>query len=228
MDFFRTVIEIHKCSSTMNFARQATDFVDKPFIVRADIQTKGKGQYERRWSSKAGGLWMTQVFDINNPLGLSTFIAIPLLRTLKKYHKNVNVKWPNDILLENKKIAGILTEIKDKTAFIGIGINIANDIPVELENIATTLSTVAEVSPSAFLGELLRIEEPLLNTFIADGFASFRNEYEDNLVFINRQIIVESKETYSGKAVGVSNAGELIIESNGSMIKISSGTVKEF
>lgn len=228
MSFFSTIIELNKCNSTMNFADIASKFASKPFIVRSDIQTEAHGQYGRKWFSPKGGLWMTQVFDLNNPQGLSTFLAIPILRALKKYSNQIYVKWPNDVLLENKKIAGILTEIKENTAFVGIGINVSNDVQEELREVATSLKNVSKEGPLEFFQELMDFEEPLIDQFINNGFLPFRQEYEDNLVFMNKMVEVESKQRYLGKVTGVSDIGELLLETNDKIVKVSSGKVLNF
>lgn|GEM_PF-879170 len=228
MNFFNTIIELNKCNSTMSLADNASKFVTKPFVIRSDIQTEGYGQYGRKWFSPEGGVWMTQVFDLNNPQGLSTFMAIPILRALKKYSNRVCVKWPNDVLLENKKIAGILTEIKGNTAFVGIGVNVSNAVHEELKEIANSLENISNIKPLEFFQELIDFEEPLIKEFITSGFSPFRQEYEENLIFMNKMVEVESKQRYLGKATGVSDIGELILETNDNIVKISSGTVLNF
>jgi BirA family biotin operon repressor/biotin-[acetyl-CoA-carboxylase] ligase len=212
----------------MDLSQIALNFAFKPFIVKASVQTGGRGQYCRNWFSPKGGLWMTQVFDVNNPAGLSTFISIPILRILKRYSSQVYVKWPNDILVNGKKIAGILTKKKGKTAFIGIGINVQNEIPEEMKEIATSLSAISKATTSSIWQELIECEESIITQFIENGFAPFKQEYEENLIFLNKTVEINSKQKYLGKAIGISEIGEIIIQTDDGIVNISSGTVLKF
>jgi len=72
--FFKTIIKVHEIESAMDFAKNLFENVKPPFIVVADIQKKGRGQYKREWESPYGGLWFTEVLEINTPLGLSNYI----------------------------------------------------------------------------------------------------------------------------------------------------------
>ena len=223
--FFKTIIKVHEIESAMDFAKNLFENVKPPFIVVADIQKKGRGQYKKEWESPYGGLWFTEVLEINTPLGLSTYISIPIMRILKKYVQDVKIKWPNDILVENKKIAGILIEIKGNIAFIGIGINVENEIPDELKEIAISLKEKVCLSKNSIFNEIIKEQENLNDVFLKIGFKGFKEEYEKNLILINKEVTIKNETTINGVVKGVTEDGELILKNKNNEIKISHGTV---
>lgn len=223
--FFKTIIKVHEIESAMDFAKNLFENVKPPFIVATDIQKKGRGQYKREWESPYGGLWFTEVLEINTPLGLSTYISIPIMRTLKRYVQDVKIKWPNDILVENKKIAGILIEIKGNIAFIGIGINVENEIPDELKEIAISLKEKACLSKNSIFNEIIKEQENLNDVFLKIGFKGFKEEYEKNLILMNKEVTIKNETTINGVVKGVTEDGELILKNKNNEIKISHGTV---
>jgi BirA family biotin operon repressor/biotin-[acetyl-CoA-carboxylase] ligase len=122
-------------------------------VIIADKQTKGKGRLGRKWISPPGkNLYMSFALKPNVPPKYATLItlttAIACITAIRRYTEvPVLTKWPNDLLLDSKKVGGILTEMKIeeekiKAAVVGIGINInmtEKDIPEEIKEIATSL-----------------------------------------------------------------------------------------
>ncbi len=107
-------------------------------VILAGIQDKGRGRFNRKWVSPAGGLWFTIILKTALPgkdLPKTTLIAAySIAETLdKNYGIKVNIKWPNDIYFQGKKLAGILAEsekIADTFYLVsGMGINVNNDLP---------------------------------------------------------------------------------------------------
>lgn len=113
---------------------KAKDFIKKGLnniVIIAEKQKKGKGRFKRKWISELGGLYMTillKVDDLDKVKFLTFISAISVAKTIKKLTKlKAKVKWPNDVLLNEKKICGILTETlsnKENYALVGIGINV--------------------------------------------------------------------------------------------------------
>jgi BirA family biotin operon repressor/biotin-[acetyl-CoA-carboxylase] ligase len=121
------------------------------YIFTAEEQTHGMGRFQRNWYSPKGGLWMTilsrsaiqagkiPVF----PLG----IALAVVGVLEKYGINPLLKWPNDIMVEDKKIAGILATARTEIdlashIFTGVGINVNNPVPPEIRADATSMREI--------------------------------------------------------------------------------------
>jgi BirA family biotin operon repressor/biotin-[acetyl-CoA-carboxylase] ligase len=209
----------------MDLAKKLFETVEPPFIVIADIQKEGRGQHKRVWHSPQGGLWFTEVMDVPAPLGLSTYISIPIMRVLKRYLKSVKLKWPNDILVEGKKIAGILIEIRGSTAFIGIGINVENKVPDQIKNTATSIEEKTKLDKSKIFNEIVEGQENLNNIFLERGFKHFKEEYKKNLIFINKEVTIKTDQIIKGRAKDITENGELIVENRDGKTTISWGTV---
>jgi len=130
------IIKFKKLDSTNKKARSYNNFS----VIIADEQSKGKGRFERRWSSSQGGIYMSIVLPHINKPQFYTFIAC--LSVLKAC-KVGKIKWPNDLIYKNKKYCGILTENlgKDKS-IVGMGVNINNDIPKNLSSKSTSLCNI--------------------------------------------------------------------------------------
>jgi len=132
--------------STQDFAKE---IIRKQYIthaiVRADVQLSGRGRFYRRWYSPKGGLWFSILEHSPSRPELISFI-LPLtvvisLRTL--YGVNAQIKWPNDVMLYEKKVSGVLIESlthgKEMYVISGVGINCNNDPPIEM---ATSLKNI--------------------------------------------------------------------------------------
>ncbi len=114
------------------------EVVNLPQVVIAQQQTAGKGQWGRIWQSQSGGLYLSLGLPVNipttNAFDLILISAWGITTILRQYHLPVFIKWPNDLILQGKKLGGILTEtriLQDKIiyAVIGVGINWDNSVP---------------------------------------------------------------------------------------------------
>lgn len=143
MDF--EILKFEKIDSTNKFAFELGKSGKRNIIIVSDVQTKGKGRMDRLWLSENGGLYFSVLMDISSVKTLEkiNFLAsISVVETLKSFSdKNFGIKWPNDVIYENKKICGILTELNVLEGYfvIGIGININNKIEDSIKDIGTSL-----------------------------------------------------------------------------------------
>ena len=118
-------------------------------IVFADEQIKGRGRKQRPWASPREGLWFSIILRPNIPpteaMKVTMCAACAIAESIRKHTTlQASIKWPNDVLINNKKVCGILTELSAEIdtinyVIIGIGININNMIPSDLDKIATSL-----------------------------------------------------------------------------------------
>ena len=207
--------------STMETARDLArggcpDFT----VVIAGSQTGGRGRLRRVWDSQAGGLYFTIVLRPEIPPAWSyryNFAAsLELARTIRDLLDiRVDVKWPNDLLVTEKKVSGMLSEMEaeaDRVGFIniGLGLNVNNDIAADVPN-ATSLSRFAgrSISRKELLGAFLdnyhqRLTTGNLETVVAD--------WKEYTVTLNRKVTIETPvETVSGTAVDVDSGGGLIV-----------------
>ena len=135
-----------KLASTNDKAKK----LNENCVVIAEIQTKGRGRFNRRWSSSKGGLWMSIVLKlrIRNPKKITFITSIIVHKVIETiFGLETKIKWPNDIVFNGKKLCGILTEtiFKGKhiaKMIIGIGLNVNNELPAELRKKAISLKEI--------------------------------------------------------------------------------------
>ena len=216
--------------STMDIARELARKQCPHFtVVIAGRQKKGRGRLKRNWLSSEGGLYFTIVVRPKIPPVLSSRVnfaaSMILAKTLRNmFNINAMVKWPNDVLVDGKKISGILSEMEaeiDRVSFIsiGIGINVNND-PTLHEPMATSLKKVLgkEIPRKEVLKAFLDHFEDALNNADFDDVVSEWKRYTETL---NRHVrIVTTHEISEGLAVDVDDNGALIL-------KLADGSVKK-
>lgn len=210
-------------------------------LVVADQQTLGRGRRGRSWESPAGtGIFMTLMLkpDINpnNASMLTLVAAMATARAITEVTgEAAQIKWPNDIVMNGKKVVGILTEMSAQFDYInhivvGIGINVHNEeFPEEIAKTASSLllecgHRIHRASLiEAFLEEFERLYAVYLET---EDMSGLQKEYDSLLVNRGRQVrVLDPKEPFEGKAMGISKKGELIVDTWESRKLVSSGEV---
>lgn len=236
--------EIHyfrEVDSTNEVAKRlAQEGAPEGTVVIAEIQKKGKGRRGKPWISPLGGAWMSIILrpdtlPINAPQ-LTFTAGVAAAKTIKEgYGLDVGIKWPNDILIEDKKVCGILTEIsteKDSIDYIiaGIGIDANVDLdllPPELREHTTSLKSELEmeISRMILVRKFLENFESMYNEFNQGNFQKILQKWRKYSKTIGSNVeIMKGTEIVKGEAVGVNREGALILElKNGSLRKIISG-----
>ena len=228
------VIYYAKLASTMDAAKELARKGCPDFTtVIAGRQTSGRGRLDRQWSSEKGGLYFTMVLRPDLPPVLSFrvgFLAsLTLARILNEmFGINVRVKWPNDLLVDECKICGILSELEaeaDRVTFINIGIGLnVNNNPPPIEPAATSLKTIlgGRVSQNEILSRYLDSFEAQMQ---ATAYDDVIERWKQFTVTLNRHVrVVTTREVYTGKAVDVDDTGALILKcSDGSLKTIRYG-----
>ncbi len=209
-------------------------------IVIAEKQRKGKGRGGKPWISPIGGAWMSIILrpdtlPINAPQ-LTFTAGVAAAKTIgEEYGIEVGIKWPNDILIEDKKVCGILTEISTERdsidyiiAGIGIDANVDLDLlPPELREETTSLKSVLEkeISRMKLVRKFLENFEKMYNEFNQGNFQKILQKWRKYSKTIGNNVeIRKGTEIVQGEAVGVNSEGALILElKDGSLRKIISG-----
>jgi len=227
--------------STNNVAKYlAEDGAEEGTIVVAEIQNRGKGRRGKTWISPPGGIWMSIILRPDIPpfstpqLTLVTGVAVA--KTLKKELKlDVGIKWPNDILIGDKKVCGILTEVnasvnKVNYVVVGIGIDMNIDVPLfppDLQTGATSLKNEldTEINGPILVQKFLLEFESLYNKFTEGKFPEILSEWRILSNTIGKRVEVRTRgKTVRGEAVGINKDGVLILElEDGSLTKMISG-----
>ncbi|MFN3921334.1 MAG: biotin--[acetyl-CoA-carboxylase] ligase [Caldimicrobium sp.] len=230
--FFEEVFYFLSTTSTMDIAKELAE-KEKKAIVIAERQSKGRGRLGRVWESELGGLWFTLILRYPIPLKevfLLTYLSAvsAALAINKTYNLEAKVKWPNDVLLLEKKVAGILLEIKAEVdlllyALIGIGVNVNNEVSSkDFLYPAISISEVLnqKVSRLPLLENFLQyFEELLLNK---DQILPIWRTLSDTLG--KKVKVLSSERVFIGKAIDVDNEGALLLQSEeGKIERIFSG-----
>ncbi len=221
-------------TSTMDIARDLARKGCPHFtIVIAGCQNRGRGRLKRTWLSSQGGLYFTIILrpQISPVLSLRVNFAASLIlaQTLNNmFHVDARVKWPNDILVDGRKVSGILSEIEaeaDIVSFInvGLGINVNND-PTDGEPKAVSLKELSgsEISKKRLLSAFLDNFENCMNS---KALVNIIEEWKKHTVTLNRYVkIVTHHEVLEGIAIDMDENGALILElADGSTKKILYG-----
>lgn len=208
-------------------------------LVLAEAQTRGRGRLGRAWlSPKYKGIYCSlllrpQIHPASCPV-LTLMSAVSICEALKHLlHLEAQIKWPNDILLGHKKVAGILTEMNaemDKVNFvvIGIGLNVNNDKKSLLPQ-ATSLKqeSAQEVGRAAILAEILRRIENNYFILEAKGAAEIINKWRIFSATLGSRVKVDYQGKHiEGQAIDLDSDGSLLVRKDSGLIqKISSGEV---
>ena len=209
-------------TSTMDQAKQhAQDGCPHFSIIVADQQNKGRGRLDRSWESQKGGLYFTIVLRPEIPPAIihqmSFTASVCLVDILRKhYHIEALIKWPNDILIDNQKICGILCEMEVEADLIkylniGMGINI-NKAP-KIKNIATT-SIKQEWGKKASRKKVLKqFIEQFQKRLESNDFQSVLEQWQKYSATLNRDVEIKTiRDVKKGRAVGINESGALILE----------------
>jgi BirA family biotin operon repressor/biotin-[acetyl-CoA-carboxylase] ligase len=226
----RSIHHFHSMDSTNSMAYQlALQGAEEGEIVVAESQKKGRGRLGRKWfSPPLSNLYLSVILRPEIPPQQASLITLmAAVATAGAIHKfsglQPMIKWPNDILLKNRKVAGLLNEIHsemDRIHFVilGIGVNLNMDEKMfskEIRSLATSLKREMgqSISRKAFLQTLLEELEMWYETFLKEGASPILKAWRDKAQIQGRPVKVTSfGEVLSGTAIDVDNDGALILE----------------
>ncbi|MBS5064675.1 MAG: biotin--[acetyl-CoA-carboxylase] ligase [Hungatella hathewayi] len=237
-------LEYHEeLDSTNNRAKRlGEEGAPEGTLVTADYQTAGKGRRGRGWVSERGtGIWMSLLLrpDIP-PSGASMLTLVAAMAVVKGIKEatglDSGIKWPNDIVMNGKKICGILTEMSTELdhisyVVIGMGIN-ANirEFPEDIREKATSLylESGQTVVRSRVIAAVMKHMDRYYQMFLECGdLSGLLEEYEEHLVNRGREVMVLSPVgEYRGVSLGIDKTGELLVQlKDGTVNHVVSGEV---
>lgn len=223
-------------STNLEAMKQAGDGAAEGLCVVAGEQTAGRGRRQREWVSPPGaGLYFSIVlrpeFEQSRWPLLTLMAAIAVHDALlAECHLETDIKWPNDILVDEKKLCGILAETVDtasgRAVVVGIGINLTHSaFPPELEPIATSVETATGAKP-----ELANILEALVNTLVTHyevlnetyGNAQIVRSWCMRSSYCQGKLVrvTDGDETFLGTTRGLERDGALRVETDNGEIKV--------
>lgn len=225
--------------STNIIARQMAGSVEEGTVVIAESQTGGLGRLGRKWISPEGGIWFSVILKPKmQPIyapRITLLAGVAAAKVIRGYGLPAKIKWPNDVLLNNKKVCGILTEIgaeMDSINYVILGIGIDANVdtetfPDEVRDLSTSLKKELghEIDRVEFVQKLLSELESLYLKFQKEGFSSILEEWRNMCGTIGEWVkITTQTRTIYGEAIGVDSEGALILETGeGKLEKIVAG-----
>ncbi|NGX59339.1 MAG: Bifunctional ligase/repressor BirA [Chlamydiae bacterium] len=227
------VMEVHRIhfteiDSTNAWAKEhGAEFDPKKLTcITADVQTAGRGLYaNRRWVSKKGNLHMSLFLAIPPDPNLSQILPFAAVQVIQKENLFVQIKWPNDVLVEGKKICGVLVENTPQGVVLGLGMNVNTKIETD--------------QPTTSLKELTKKEWDLENLALAisekflenwqKGFLALKEEFEKLLAYKGESITCKiGEKILEGILLGITDEGHLQIErEDGTIHQIFSGEIHQ-
>jgi BirA family biotin operon repressor/biotin-[acetyl-CoA-carboxylase] ligase len=214
-------------STNTEIARLAAEGAAHGTVVMADAQTAGKGRRGRQWESPAGeNIYMSILLRPNCLPDRAPMLTLVMAYSVAKVltglgFPDVQIKWPNDLVLSGKKICGILTEMQLNGSeidyvVVGVGINVnTSKFPEELKDTATSLYMESgRVSDRETLVEsIVESFDKAYRQFLETQDLSFlKEEYNDMLVNVAREVrVLEPGNEYIAYAQGINSEGELLV-----------------
>ena len=225
------VIQLEEVDSTNSYGKKRIDeFEDKTAIITKK-QTSGRGRLNRSWVDLGEeNLFLSIILKPSETFNeiypnLTQYLSVTLCKVIESYGIQTQIKWPNDVLIDGKKIAGILSETvmqgqKLKGIVLGVGVNLNSNqekIDAIPNKIATSLNieTQKAIDLKEFLNKLLTEFFENYDEFLQSGFLQIKDDYIKRNCFLGKELKVQVfNHMESGLAKAVNDLGELVLEDN--------------
>ena len=225
------IVHLKEINSTNDYVKKNMSELKNLTAVYTDRQTSGRGRLERKWiDSGEDNLFLTIVIkpdtdDLKNIPNLTQYLSVVLSMVLEEeYNLTPQIKWPNDVLINGKKIAGILAEGTTQGGkFLGMALGIGVNLNTKSEQLdlidkpATSIFNElgVNVNREKFLEKLLEKFCLLYDSCITDGFPFIKKYYEQRAMFLGKDITINVLgELHQGVAQGVTEKGSLVLKEN--------------
>ena len=237
------IIRLEEIDSTNLYAKLNLNNLPDESIVIANRQSAGRGRFDRVWVDLGeGNVFMSFVlkpsaeFSQNYP-NLTQYLCVTLCKVLETFGLKPQIKWPNDVLIDGKKIAGILSESiiqggNFKGLVLGIGVNLnsnTKDVKQIKDKDVTALNIELNresVDKNEFIENLLTEFFDNYEDFLKKGFVMIKNDYLNKSCFLNKEISVQVfNEKKSGLAKEVNDFGELVLENSEKELVLTMGDI---
>lgn len=236
------IISFEKLDSTNAYAKQNIEQLADKTVIETKVQTNGYGRFERSWVDLGEeNIYMSIVLKSSDVLSnvhsnLTQYLSIILCRQLEKMGLSPQIKWPNDVLLNGKKVSGILAETiikggKLKGIVLGIGINLnaehGNVAKIDRPATSLNLEVSRNIDKKEFLHSLLEDFFTDYDEFLEKGFIYIKEDYEKRASFLNQNLKIEVfKLVKEGFAKGIDENGALILlMPDGKIEKVNMGEI---
>ena len=211
------LISFDKIPSTQTYALQmvANGTARDHTVIMAEAQSAGRGRYRRTWVSHHGNLYVSFIFNAyERDPRLSYVVAVAVAETLTAFGIHPKIKWPNDILIDGKKVCGILIEYAGQFVIVGIGINIKTN-PTVPNYKTTKLDNYATIEKSDLLNKLMKN----LDKWHRMDFPLVRARWMDLATGLNKNVKYRGDQV---ELIGINENGALVLR-NGSRYVLAYG-----
>ncbi|WP_152654593.1 biotin--[acetyl-CoA-carboxylase] ligase [Oceanobacillus sp. CFH 90083] len=240
------IIHRERTSSTQLIGHKAArENAPDGTIIIAEEQTAGRGRMKKNWFSDKEGLWTTLLLrppiPPNKASELTLLTAVALRDALHQLTSiPIGIKWPNDLIIGDKKLCGILTEMQGEQdridyVLIGIGLNVNQDETswdASIRDIATSLTIESgkKWDKKEVVQTMLKHFENTYELYLKNGFKSIKSQWEENAFKIGENIQIKTfHDAWTGRFLGISDEGALIAESpEGSPVTLYSAEITWF
>ncbi len=236
------IIKFNKLDSTNKYAKENIDFIRDKTIISADVQTKGYGRFNRKWVDLGSdNIYMSFVLKPSNIFSevysnLTQYLSVCLCNLLEEYGLIPQIKWPNDVLVNNKKICGILAEtvfcantLKGIVLGIGINLNASLNYINQIDRPATAMNLELQekIDKEIFINKLVNSFFLNYDKFLDAGFGLIKDDYISRLLFFKQDVkIAVFNILKSGLLSDIDDSGSLLLTlPDGSIEKINMGEI---
>lgn len=216
-----SLLRFTEINSTNTYLKEHFATLADKTVVTADIQTAGRGRFDRRWISQPGGLYFSILLKpqktdfISN---LTQLMALSVCQAAESWGVFPNIKWPNDVQVNGKKLCGILSEAVAQDGqvacvIVGCGINVAQ---VDLSYVGQPAVSLKEldlkIDKLTFLNTVLTYFWQGYEDVLARGFEALKTPYKQRFPFIGKQIAVKNgSKNVSGTVTDLTDNGTLLV-----------------
>lgn len=215
------ILHFEELDSTNTYLKTHCARLPDKTVVTAQRQTAGRGRYDRKWISQPGGLYFSVLLKPQKTdflPNLTQLMALCVCRAAEVLGVKAVVKWPNDVLVDGKKLCGILSEAvlqngRVTGVALGVGVNVAQEDLKQSGLAAVSLRELgAPTDRNAFLQQILELFWRDYPALAERGFEAIREPYKQRFVYIGKQISVKNgDQTLFGTVRDVSPRGTLVL-----------------
>ena len=228
------LLHFKEIDSTNSYLKNTYRLLDNFTFVSADYQSKGKGREDRVWQSESGENLVFSFLIKNEELMkrsaiLSILTAVEVAKEIEKYGiDKVSIKWPNDVLIGDKKVCGILLEGQvPEYLVVGVGLNVnQKTFPEGLRRPATSLSL--ELTKNVNIDELKeRLFKSIVNSFSSLKTEEYLDYFRNHNYLQNKRVrVLINNEPFIGEVVGIDDSFCLQILARDMLLHIDSGEIE--
>ena len=234
-------IYLEEIDSTNLYAKAKLDDLADGTVIYAKRQTDGHGRLQRSWVDLGeGNLFLSFVLKPSTSFAgifsnLTQYLSVVLCHILEEYEVTPQIKWPNDVLIDNKKIAGILAETvmqgnNFRGLVLGIGVNLNADLcslsVIDKSASALNLETGKNIDINDFVNKLTCKFFENYDKFLNEGFECIKRDYLNYANFLDTEICIQVfNEKKTGRAESITDKGELVLRRNNEQLILTIGDI---